>query len=334
MTPFKRAGRVVPGLVLASFLLASAGPIAVAQDKAPPADGAGGSQEKEASEHFRRGVEFSKNNEFEAAFAEFTQAYELAPNYRVLYNLGQTSRELKDYASALRSLTRYLEEGGGEIEAKRRASVEGTIEELRAKTSTLTIEVNQPGAEIVVDDVAVGKSPLAEPVIVNAGKRRLGASKEGFAPVNRTIDLAGSVARTIKLELTSLETKVITVPGNAEVDTGPSPAAYVALGLTGAVAVAAGVTGGLSLAASSDYDSELNRFPGDRAKIDAARDRTQTFALATDVLMPIAGAGAIATIVLFVVTSGGDAPDAPEEPTKPTTSFDVGPTGFVVRGTF
>ena len=57
----------------------------------------------EASKRFRRGVKLYNDGDFVAALIEFKRAYELEPNYRVLYNLGQTSRELKDYAAALRA---------------------------------------------------------------------------------------------------------------------------------------------------------------------------------------------------------------------------------------
>jgi tetratricopeptide (TPR) repeat protein len=56
---------------------------------------------KEASERFRRGVKLYRDADYVAALVEFKRAYELAPNFRVLYNLGQTSRQLKDYAAAL-----------------------------------------------------------------------------------------------------------------------------------------------------------------------------------------------------------------------------------------
>ena len=58
---------------------------------------------EEGRKHFQAGVQFYKENDFRAALIEFKRAYELAPNFKVLYNLGQTSLELQDYASALRS---------------------------------------------------------------------------------------------------------------------------------------------------------------------------------------------------------------------------------------
>ena len=47
------------------------------------------SKSDEASQHFRSGVAFYKDHDFAAALVEFKRAYELVPNYGVLYNLGQ-----------------------------------------------------------------------------------------------------------------------------------------------------------------------------------------------------------------------------------------------------
>ena len=87
-------------LIMSSLLLA--GPSVHAQPKTTasetePALG-------EARERFQRGVDLYKEGSFDAALAEFNKAYELAPNFRVLYNMAQggcrpsgttTSRALK-----------------------------------------------------------------------------------------------------------------------------------------------------------------------------------------------------------------------------------------------
>src|SRR5205823_3161495 len=66
----------------------------------------------EGRKHFQAGVQFYKEGDFRAALIEFKRAYESAPNYKVLYNLGQTNLELQDYAQALTSFQKYLTDGG------------------------------------------------------------------------------------------------------------------------------------------------------------------------------------------------------------------------------
>jgi hypothetical protein len=47
---------------------------------------------KDAEAHFHRNVDLYKDSDYGGALVEFQRAYDLAPNYRVLFNLGQTQR--------------------------------------------------------------------------------------------------------------------------------------------------------------------------------------------------------------------------------------------------
>src|SRR5512145_1254691 len=54
-----------------------------------PQSSESGSAVEEASQRFQRAVKLYRERSFDAALAEFNRAYELSPDYRVLYNLGQ-----------------------------------------------------------------------------------------------------------------------------------------------------------------------------------------------------------------------------------------------------
>src|SRR5262245_23071216 len=77
--------------------------------------------------HFKNGVDYYRDGDLGAALIEFKRAYAAAPNYRLLYNLGQVSHELLDYTNAQAYFQRYLSEGGAEIEAARRQEVETAL---------------------------------------------------------------------------------------------------------------------------------------------------------------------------------------------------------------
>jgi tetratricopeptide (TPR) repeat protein len=278
----------------------------------------------EASERFQRGVKLYKALDFAAALVEFKRAYELDPNYRVLYNLGQTSRELKDYAAALSAYERYLEEGGAQIQGPRRKEVEKALEELRQRVGTVTFSVDAEGAEVFVDDVLVGVSPIQRALNVNVGQRIFSATKMGHAPARRAVDVAGRDSIEIKLELPKLATDpgpggdpVLspTLPPPPERD--PPIAAFVALGLTGASGVVAAILGGIALGAQADLDEALDTFPGDPDAISDAQGRTRSMAIGTDVMLGVTAAGAATTVLLFVLhaTSGPDTADAAPEVT-------------------
>lgn len=271
---------------------------------------------KEASEHFRRGVGLYRDADYVAALVEFKRAYELAPNYRVLYNLGQTSRELKDYASALTAYQRYLDEGGKKIGRGRRQEVEKAVDDLLDRVGKLTITTNVEGAEIQIDDEVVGVTPLAEPVVVNIGKRRVGASLDGHVPARRVVEVAGRDALDVDLNLVPLDDdKDVPLPTPTPQPVGEEEsdfpvAGVVGLGVTGLCGITTGVLGGLALSAKGEWDDALNTFPGDPQTIDDAESKTSSFAIATDVMLGVTAAAAVTTVVLFIVDPAADTDDA------------------------
>ena len=68
-----------------------------------------------AQRHFRMGVTLYEDGDFDGARSEFLRAHDLAPSYRILFNLGQVSQELRDWAGALRYYGAYLEAAGANI---------------------------------------------------------------------------------------------------------------------------------------------------------------------------------------------------------------------------
>ena len=62
-----------------------------------------------------RGVELYQDEAYRAALIEFERAYEISPDYRLLYNIGGTKLQLQDFLGAARAYERYLTEGGDEV---------------------------------------------------------------------------------------------------------------------------------------------------------------------------------------------------------------------------
>jgi tetratricopeptide (TPR) repeat protein len=103
--------------------------------------------------HFNRGVELAKAGSYELALAEFKQAYQLAPHFSVLYNIGQAELALERPDLAVEALRRYLAEGGERIEPARRAEVE----------STIAAELARPGQRETVNDAEPTAAPMEQP---------------------------------------------------------------------------------------------------------------------------------------------------------------------------
>jgi MYXO-CTERM domain-containing protein len=205
-------------VALAAALSLAAPPVvASAQPSQPPPTKA---QEKEAATRFKRGLDLFKDGDYQAALIEFRRAYELAPNYNVLYNIGQVYFQLQDYPGALNALERYLNDGGDKIPKARRDDVQSDIDKLKARVATIEITTKEPGSEVSIDDVAVGKSPLAKPVMVSAGRHKISVCKAGDPCTTQVVEVAS--AENVKIAMDATE-KEVTPAAPAEPPASPEP---------------------------------------------------------------------------------------------------------------
>jgi hypothetical protein len=302
---------------------------------APPSAAA----QAEGREHFTRGLALYREGNFGGALAEFQRAYDVAPSYRILFNLGQADYELQDYAGALKAFARYLDEGADKVPANRRAEVQKTLRDLEQRTGKVEVSTNVPDAEIAVDDVPVGKTPLAAPLVVSVGRRRVTATLAGRTTATRVVDVAGGDLAKVSLELLVPEVVapvVVPVPVPAPVVVPPPPPpppkppppsmtpVWVGVGTTGALVVATAVFGALTVSANSTYNADLGTFPGSPSAISTAQSHVHTYGVAADILGGVAIAGAGVTTYLWL---------SRREP-RAQASVGVSPAGGTLRVTF
>lgn len=295
-------------------------------------------QMNEARQRYERGLKLYAEGAFDAALVEMQRAYELAPSYKILYNLGLIHRQLNDFAASLKAFRRYLHEGGNKVPKDKRVEVTTAIAELEKRVATVTVEVDVAGAEVSVDDAAVGTSPLTEPVLVNAGKRRITAKIAGKAPASRVVTVAGTDTLTVKLELAEAKPAapvvVSTEPPKKEEEAKPKAPEpppkrempWVLWGVTGGLAAATLVTGVVAYSSSRTLANDRETPGTTRDDLDSASSKTKTWALVTDVLL--VGTVAMAGVSIYMTL---------KQPTaKDTASVRavVAPNGLALFGSF
>lgn len=156
-----------------------------------------------AAEHFDRGIAFFNEGRYDAALAEFSRAYELAPAHQTLYNLARVHAALGHAVESARAYERYLAEAGGEIGARRRREAEAALAAQRARVGRLVVRADVDGARVAVDGVDVATTPLAEPLPVSAGSHTVEVRAPGREIVRRAIAVAGQ--EEVVLEVTLRE---------------------------------------------------------------------------------------------------------------------------------
>jgi len=269
----------------------------------------------EAAPHFRRGLELFKEADFRGALIELRRANQIAPSFRLLYNIGQCYLELQDYAGALRSFQAYLSEGGARVPRDRRATVDADIQKLQGRVATIELSTNVSGAEVRVDDDVVGTTPLGQPLLVGAGRRRITIEKAGMPAAAKLIDVAGGDHLSLSLPLNAQASASAASAAPPPVVSAPAPAppppapattiasssspipataqspSHVWIGwtVTGVLAAGGIVSGILALQAKHDSDDKLATVPGNATDIHNAHVSTQLFSALADGL----GAAAI-----------------------------------------
>lgn len=301
-----------------------------APSPAPAADAPPPSPEAllEAKQRFDRGFELYEEGEYPLALIEFNRAYELVPNYRVLYNIGQVCIQLGQYANARRALEQYLAKGGDALAADRRAAVNKDLEMLTHRTAFLTIGANLEGAEVLVDDVLVGKTPLGPALLVDAGVHRVAVRRPGYVSRTANVTLAGGDEQTLSVALErqpEVKQTIVVREREAEEDNSATwmIAGWVTTGALAAGAVVTGIMGAneageldqLRGGLASDYDGQLP------SRIDEAQSNAKTLFLVSDIMT---GAAVVVGGLSLWITLDPPKPSRPAETPVQAPGVQVG----------
>lgn len=251
---------------------------------------------REAAKHFQRGVDLYNDGDFRGALVEFKKAYSVWPRANVLYDIGQTEYQLLDYASALKTMERYLAETGPN--AAHRQEVEATVEVLRGRVGRILLTTDGGACDVLVDDQPSGTTPLDAPLLVSVGPRKVAVHCAGDRAAIRRLEVAAG--ETVRLELKVPPAPIAAVrsamaAGSAAHDTTPSVpgkgwmTGWIVSGVLVAATVAMGTT---TLVEQSRLASLRNSFPASKADIDRQANLTTGLAITSDIL----GAASIAAI--------------------------------------
>jgi hypothetical protein len=168
---------------------------------ARPALAAPPGNKAEARRHFQVGVTEAQAGAYREAVIEFTRAYELYPNFAVLYNLGTAQAALGDAAAAMTSFERYLAEGGKAVSADRRAKVVEEMKALATRTGSIVPHVTPESARLTLDGAALDHPTTGAGLRVNVGIHRLAAAANGYLPAEQTVTVASGDVANVALAL-------------------------------------------------------------------------------------------------------------------------------------
>ncbi len=254
-------------------------------------------QTDEAKTRFKRGAEFYDEGNFRAALIEFERAYQLLPNYKLLYNIGQVHLQLLEYSKAQEAFVRYLKEGGPDVTGARRDEVNRELDRLKSRVGRIAITTNE-GAEVLVDDESLGTAPLRAPAVVNTGRHTVSIVVPGRAPLSRVVDVAGLETTTVNLvaEDATTPSNSASAASNGRAAATPTvtragpPQAksktpfIVGWAVTGVLGLTGAIFAGLAFGAEGELQQLKGQLGVQQASLTAAAARVSGMSTAADIL--------------------------------------------------
>ncbi|MEY2933407.1 MAG: hypothetical protein RL033_4156 [Pseudomonadota bacterium] len=285
-----------------------------------------------AAAAFRAGIAAFDRQDFEAARVAFLQTYALKPEAVVVRrNLGLAEIYSGYYLDGARRLARVLHTTA-EGSAEDRARMLQSLKLAEAHLERISVEVAQQGAQIHIDGVDLGSSPLPIFWYVLPGPYRVRVDKPGFVGYAESRLARAGSAQQLRVVLQPVVTKPapVSVPVPAPPpsvplqppELGPNPWLLLTGGALTAGALAAGAVFSIKAAGSEDRAAQLRAelrsfscntpdvFRCDELMEATHRhDRQVRVAFASFIGAGVTGA---ATLLYGLLAGGGEGPAAAE----------------------
>ncbi len=163
-----------------------------------------GDTQQLAKKLFGSGVEYYDKGDYARALQAFQEAYRLRPHPVVRVNMANCYDRMGKPIEAIFHFERFLEENQEGVKAAQRKEVMAALKRLRKRVGQVRLYVVPDGVSISIDDAEQRKSPVVEPVLLEAGEHFIDAQLQGYRPVRRSVNVAGGDVTEISITMQTL----------------------------------------------------------------------------------------------------------------------------------
>lgn len=297
-----------------------------------------------AKEHFGKGVEHFNKGDYGEALKEFKVSYKLKPHWKIRFNVGMCYYELKRHVEAAREISKFLKEGGSEIPAKQQEKAKEILSEAKKNVGIIKFSGDMESTVVKVDGEEVAELEMGQQIFTEPGKHAIFVRYKDQVILDEEILLEAGTAREIvttvvtsgdgeeaavKVEEAEPDEEAL-AGGAAGGDGAWKKQRLAAYGLLAGAAVSliiGGVLGGLVIKEKGlmqdAEDAYMEEYDGARDPVVLARlekdqsdhyDTAKGYALGANILFPLGGALAVASIVLFAVSAKKKKKESRPEP--------------------
>lgn len=286
----------------------------------------------------RRNKPDEAKTQYENALTAFQRAIEFGADANVTYELALVHDKLGKHDEAYKIL-RTVGKAGAGLRPDILKKATAKLDDLATKIGLVMLAIKPDGATIAIGGNEVGRSPLAEPLVLAPGTYTIALSADGFQPKQTEIKVeAGSESeRTIELEAVEIVVQPPAPPEEKPAPPPPARASKTPLFVGGGAAVALfGVATVTGLMARSEHDTFTGATSTEDERADA-QARGKKLALVTDLCLVggVAAAGFTAYWYFAKYRTAQQKPETRDEAkldVVPWVKLDAG--GFAVAGSF
>jgi predicted secreted protein len=141
-----------------------------------------------AQQKMAQGAQLLEQGQPADALALFKEAYQQVQNPRYQYNIGVACQSLGRDAEALQAFQTFIANAQG-VRQEYLDDAQKQIEALRGRVATVTITSAETGAAVLVDGREAGRTPMAQPLTLDAGEHRFMVRKLSFEPYEKVVTL-------------------------------------------------------------------------------------------------------------------------------------------------
>lgn len=301
------------------------GVVLIAALSAAPQEAPSDGDAAKAKAAFEAGKKLYKAAKYAEAVAKFDEAYQARPHPAIFFNIAKCHEQLGDVPKALRSYRDYLRLLP---QAEDKVAVQDSIANLERKlrekgVQQVLIFAEPAAAKIEVDGKGLGPSPAS--VELSQGQHALTVWADGFTKVERsfTVNLAKASELTVTLEPKAAATPDVPAkkadapvaqgptltpkeqpaqgPTAPDVKAAPPKKGRVVTWIAGGTAVAAVGAGVVLGVLANGAAQNLKSTEHTRAEATALQQQAQGMAMGANIAYGVAGAAAVAAVVLFFV---------------------------------
>jgi hypothetical protein len=142
-----------------------------------------------------------QDGDYAGALVKFESASNTSGDPRLLWNMAACHKALRHYAQVLVLLRRYETEAEKLLTQEDRDDVQRLVNAITPLVSQATINSVPEGATILIDGTERGVTPLASPLWLDIGTRKVVVRKEGYEDFQQTVSVTGGGQVTIDAKL-------------------------------------------------------------------------------------------------------------------------------------